>query len=270
MKSTVRDLLPANYVMVVEGNPETGQRLKYYGRAADADYWTEAWTKLANQPYDRELRGHLPLQLRGTFRRLIKRGARVLEAGCGLGHFTVATHSLGYRAEGLDWSEKTIQRLRELFPRIPWHVGDVRKLAFEDCAFDAVYSPGVCEHFEEGPTHVFAEMRRVLRPGGVAFIGTPCFNRWLQARSARFSFQGEPNGEFYQYAFAPDGIKLLLERLGFGVLQVRPFGSLTTMIEFAGWKIPQPVMKPLAVVMDYAPVVREWGYACLWIARRTT
>lgn len=257
------------HLIVVENNPETGKRMKYYSQAADVEYWTNLWTN-TNEPYDRALRGHLPHHLRATFRRKVKPGARVLEAGCGLAHFTVAAHALGYQAEGLDWSEKTIQRLRERFPHIPWHVGDVRSLEFDDCVFEAVLSPGVCEHFEEGPTQILAETRRVLRPGGIAVIAAPCFNPWLQARSAQFSVRGQPIGEFYQYAFTPDGMSRLLERLGFELLQIYPYSALMTMTEFAGWKIPRLVAMPLAVAMDYAPVIRERGYCSAWVARRTT
>jgi len=268
--------------IVVESNSETGKRMKYYSRAADAEYWTELSAHRAkNEPYDRELRGHLPHQLRDTFRRWVKPSARVLEAGCGLGHFTVAAHALGYQAEGLDWSAKIIDRLRELFPQIPWHVGDARKLEFEDGAFDAVYSPGVCEHFEEGPSQILAETRRILRPGGVAVISTPCFNEFLEARSARFSFRGYPSGEFYQYAFTPQGMSQLLKQLRFEVLQVRPYDAFITFTDFAGWKVPQPRTKVLAlaidyavraleVTMDYAPVItRKCGSCCIWVARRS-
>jgi len=258
------------YDIIVQSDVETGRRMKYYSRAADVEYWTEMWSKLAaHQTYDRQLRGHLPHQLRDTFSRWVKPGARVLEAGCGLAHFTVAANALGYHAEGLDWSEGTIGRLGQLFPTIPWHVGDVRKLEFDDGAFDAVYSPGVCEHFEEGPTQILAETHRVLRPGGFALISTPFFNSWLQARSERFSVRGKPAGEFYQYAFTADGMSRLLERLGFEILQLRPCGSLATMIEFAGWKVPRQILKVLALAMDYAPVTREWGYCCIWVARRS-
>src|SRR5205823_5854428 len=128
--------------------------------------------------------------------------ARTLEAGCGLGRFTVAAHARGYRAEGLDWSAPTIARLRQQFPEIAWHLGDIRRLAFAEGTFDAIYLPGVCEHFEEGPTAVLAEGRRVLRPGGIAVISTPCFNGRLQRHAAA---QPAPPGAaefaFFEYAF---------------------------------------------------------------------
>jgi SAM-dependent methyltransferase len=254
--------------IVVEHDSATGPRLKYYGRMPDAAFWTERWRGADGFSYQRERRGHLPHQLRATFGRWVPAGARTLEAGCGLGHFTVAAAARGYRAQGLDWSEPTIQRLRGQFPGIPWHVGDVRQLPFVDHAFDAVYSPGVCEHFEEGPVGVLVEARRVLRSGGIAVISTPCFNRWLEGRAARFPADRGPDATFYQYAFTPSGMAALLARLGFEVVQIRPYAALATLERYGGWRIPRTVNTALAYGFDHAPVLRDWGSACIWVARK--
>lgn len=256
-------------VIVLDHDPTTGARLKCYSRAADIGYWTEMWCQRREVSYVRERRGHLPHQLRATFRRWVAPGAKTLEAGCGLGHFTVAADALGYRAEGLDWSAETIEMLRRRFASIPWHVGDARKLEFPNDTFDAVYSPGVCEHFEEGPIAVLSETRRVLRKGGIAIVSTPCFNVWLQRRADGVTGGGEPGDlEFYQYAFTPDGMAALLAQLGFEVLQVRPYAALDTMMRYGGWRVPSPLVKAMAFSMDYLPVVREWGSTCIWIARK--
>lgn len=254
-------------IIVLDHAPDTGPRLKYFARAADAEYWAERWRRAPEPTYERELAGNLPRPLRPVFRTWVPRGSRVLEAGCGLGRFTVAAHALGYRAEGLDWAADTVERLRARFPGIPWHVGDVRELDFPDGTFDAVYSPGVCEHFEEGPGAILAETRRVLRPGGIAVISAPCFNRLLRRRAARLFPSRRPRGEFYQYAFTPDGMAGLLARQGFEVLRVRPYDVVETFTRFLGWPIPAKAVRPLAV-LDSVPVVRQWGRCCVWVARK--
>jgi SAM-dependent methyltransferase len=255
--------------IVVEHDDTTGPRLKYYGRAADAAYWTARWEAARDVTYGREMRGHLPHQLRATFKRWVAPGARTLEAGCGLGHFTVAAAALGYRSEGLDWSEPTINRLRRQFSSIPWHVGDVRDLPFADATFDAIYSPGVCEHFEEGPTRVLSEAWRALRPGGIAVVSTPCFNPWLERRMSRLDTWTDSScSAFYQYAFTPSGLAAVLAKIGFEVLRIRPYASLDTLVRYGDWRVPRLLNHPLAFGMDYLPVVRRWGSTCLWVARK--
>ena len=270
--------------LALEEDQTTGARLKRYFRAADVEYWTELWQRSPNTSYERELRGHLPHQLRSTFSRWVARGAKTLEAGCGLGHFTVAASALGYRAEGLDWSAATIERLRRQFDWIPWHAGDVRSLPFPADSFDAIYSPGVCEHFVEGPIRVLEETRRVLRRGGFAIVSTPCFNEWLQRRASRLTrlsllldrtgaacperSRAPDESAFHEYLFTPDGMATLLGRLGFDVVQIRPFATLDTLVRFGGWRVPGSLEYPLAFSMDYLPIVRRWGSTCIWVARK--
>jgi SAM-dependent methyltransferase len=145
----------------------------------------------------------------------------------------------------------------------------VRRLPFEDRVFDSVYSPGVCEHFEEGPVAVLSETRRVLRAGGIAVVSSPCFNSWLQRRASRLVFPETPSGAaFHEYAFAPSGMARLFEKVGFTVLQVRPYAALDTLIRFAGWRVPRRVKNALALSLDYTPIVRGWGSTCIWVARK--
>lgn len=273
MPSSVQSVTPrgvsARERIVLDHDAVTGPRLTYYLQAADVEYWTDLWKQAGETSYVRASRGHLPHQLRQTFRRWAKRGGRTLEAGCGLGHFTVAANALGYRAEGLDWSAETIETIRQRFPSIPWHVGDVRSLEFATESFDTVYSPGVCEHFIEGPITVLSETHRILRRGGVAIVSTPCFNRWQQRHVGRVTSGGRgADREFYQYAFTPDGLTTLLRRLGFEVVQVRPYAALDTFIRHAGWHLPPRLAHVAAGLMDYVPVVRDWGSTCIWVARK--
>jgi SAM-dependent methyltransferase len=255
--------------VIVEDDQLTGPRLKRYFAAADVEYWTRRWDGATNVSYGREQRGHLPHQLRRTFLRWVPAGSRTLEAGCGLGHFTVAARALGYCAEGLDWSAPTIDRLKRQFPDIPWHVGDVRRLQFGDATFDAVYSPGVCEHFVEGPAAVITESRRILRRGGIAVISTPCFNEWLQRRAASLRpAEGVDESTFHEYAFTPDGLAGALDQFGFDVVQVLPYAALDTLLRYGGWRVPRPLTDALSFGLDYMPVVRRWGSTCLWVARK--
>ncbi|HXG56045.1 MAG TPA: class I SAM-dependent methyltransferase [Vicinamibacterales bacterium] len=85
----------------------------------------------------------------------------------------------GARAYGVDISEPPLRQARAAFPAagsgvhaLRAAVGDVRDLPFLDASFDAIYSMGTIEHFDETERAV-AEMARVLKPGGRAIVGVP-------------------------------------------------------------------------------------------------
>lgn len=94
-------------------------------------------------------------------------GGRILDAGCGR-EFAMADFLLGLGADvyGLDAEAGDAQRHRD----VTMVAGDLAQLPFDDETFDVVCSRSVLEHLSD-PTAVFAEFRRVLKPGGrVVFL----------------------------------------------------------------------------------------------------
>lgn len=56
----------------------------------------------------------------------LPQGCRLLDAGCGIGFFTVRLHNLGFKVEGLDFSPQAITDARNQAPSdILYHVGDL-------------------------------------------------------------------------------------------------------------------------------------------------
>lgn len=253
-------------------------RLKYYHSddqpaGDDPLFWDRLWKQQAAREhrYQRAQRGVIPWFLRRPVRRWVKPGGRVLEAGCGQAHFTIGMQALGYRAEGVDFAPEVIARLRERFPELSVGVGDVRRLDVPSDTYDAVYSPGVCEHFEEGPEDVLRETYRILKPGGVALVSTPAFNDFRRALARVGYFRGGRRGNFYQYAFSVPEMNRILEELGFEVLEARFHGTIQTLREHTPLlgKVPLGVAtKPVSVALDVLPITRNWGHACVWVARK--
>ncbi len=250
-----------------------GGVLEYFGRATDSTYWEGLWEQFDFPRYhDRARRGHVAWQLRWTLLPLLAPGARILEAGCGLGDFTVGMHARGFRAEGVDYAPRIVARLREAFPYIPFFEGDVRRLHhIPEGAYDALYSPGVCEHFQEGPQDCLLEAKRILRTGGVIAVSTPCLNGFHRLLIRLGRLDVPPQGAFYQYGFSVPGMVQVLTDLGFDILMTRPYGTLLTLETHlpALRRVGRgPLAKALAMILDLAPVTRGWGYSCLWIGRK--
>jgi SAM-dependent methyltransferase len=104
------------------------------------------------------------------FRQAIGRGKRVLDLGCRSGALT--RHFLeGNEVVGLDIDRAALAKAAQL--GIETVVADVEQpLPFPDSSFDAVVAGELLEHLRF-PGEVVAEIRRVLRPGGVLAGSVP-------------------------------------------------------------------------------------------------
>jgi ubiquinone/menaquinone biosynthesis C-methylase UbiE len=104
----------------------------------------------------------------------IKPGDKVLDVGCGSGNLTL-TAGRTASAYGIDASPEMIEEARNKAKRsgsaTVFNVGLVEKIAFPDATFDVVISRLVIHHLPDDLKHLgFAEILRVLKPGGHFFI----------------------------------------------------------------------------------------------------
>lgn len=101
------------------------------------------------------------------------RGHDVLEAGCGIATDGLEFARAGARYTGCDQSESALALARRRFELEAregrFERGSVTHLPFADASFDLVFSHGVIHHVPDTESAV-AEFRRVLRPGGTAFV----------------------------------------------------------------------------------------------------
>jgi ubiquinone/menaquinone biosynthesis C-methylase UbiE len=98
----------------------------------------------------------------------------VLDVGCGVGDETATLVGEGRSVIGLDYSAETVVDAyhERAHDRLRFAAMDGSVLGVRDHSVDAVVSSHIIEHFTNPVTHV-AELARVLRPDGTAFIITP-------------------------------------------------------------------------------------------------
>ena len=109
------------------------------------------------------------------FDRYVTPPARILDAGCGLGRYTIPLAMREYEVMGVDISSFAITELDNVRLRRNMQMGlaaaDVCHLPFRDNTFDAVVAFGVLQHLlEEERRGVLSEFTRVLVPGGTLII----------------------------------------------------------------------------------------------------
>ncbi|WP_158843806.1 class I SAM-dependent methyltransferase [Saccharothrix deserti] len=100
------------------------------------------------------------------------RGARVLDLGAGRGAVTAALVRAGCSVVAGDVSTAMLDALREAVPEVPARLLDAQDLDLPDASFDVVLS-GFLVHVLPDADAAFAEVARVLKPGGVFAFSVP-------------------------------------------------------------------------------------------------
>lgn len=170
-------------------------------------------------------------------------GSPVLDLACGTGDLCRDLESAGLRPVGVDLSLGMLRNARTTVPLVQ---GDGLALPFPDGCFDGVVSGFALRNFV-ALTPVFAELARVVRPGGrVALldVASPS-NPLLKAGHAVYFGQVVPriggllsDRSAYRYlprsvAYLPegDGILAMLAAAGFGAVHRRMLsGGITQLI----------------------------------------
>ena len=194
----------------------------------------------------------------------------------------------GARAYGIDISEPTVMQARAAFdggsgvPECPHYlrgaVGDVRDLPFRDASFDAIYSMGTIEHFNETERAV-EEMARVLKPGGRAIVGVP--NRhdpFLRPLLATVLQALGLYGYGYEKSYSRRALRQMVENAGLEVV------AETAILFIPGWlrmldlachtwcrpfaAVTGALVRPFVFLDRHVPAVRRHGYLLATVAMK--
>ena len=186
----------------------------------------------------------------------------------------------GARVFGIDISEPTLNRAREAFDGLPrgclGAVADVRALPFHDDSFDAIYSMGTIEHFDDTDRAV-EEMARVLKPGGRAIIGVP--NRYDPFLRPLLSSALQALGLYaygFEKSYSRGALRKMIERAGLDVV------AETAILFIPGWlrmldlachswcaplaRVTGALVWPFAFLDRHLPAVRRHGYLLATVA----
>ncbi len=109
------------------------------------------------------------------------KGKLVLDAGCGMGRYSVVAMSLGAEVVALDLSESLsrVAAVAKDYPKLHVVQGDLLKPPLKAGAFDIVYSQGVLHHTSD--THAaFTAVSALVKPGGSLSV-------WLYGKAGRFA-----------------------------------------------------------------------------------
>lgn len=150
-------LRPACYALITAVTTPDSNAISMFADAQAYERFMGRWSRLIAPPF---------LDFAG-----LERGANILDVGSGTGALATSIASRGhqYTVVGIDPSAAYVAYASAAAAgnrRIRFAVGDARRLPFEDASFDAAVSLLVFNFIPE-PSLALAELRRVVRPGGI-------------------------------------------------------------------------------------------------------
>jgi ubiquinone/menaquinone biosynthesis C-methylase UbiE len=147
------------------------------------------------------------------------KGLACLDVGCGVGSFHPHVGDRFESISGCDVSSDSIATAAAANPGVDYRSYDGRRLPYEDRSFDVLTSICVVHHVpvaEWGP--FFAELRRVLKPGGIAcVIEHNPYNPLTRLAVARCPFDHDA------VLLSPRTARRLLADAGFSAAATRQF-----------------------------------------------
>jgi len=97
--------------------------------------------------------------------------ADILDIGCGIGNYHKLICDRVGSVSGVDVSPDSITEARKRNPSIQYQVYEGKRLPFTDASFDVAFTICVMHHVPPPQWPQFtAEMKRVLKPGGMAIV----------------------------------------------------------------------------------------------------
>jgi ubiquinone/menaquinone biosynthesis C-methylase UbiE len=203
-----------------------------------------------------------------TISKLIQPSHRVLELGAGTGLHTFALLQTGAQVTASDISPNSLSFLKlqfkNLFDNLKTEVADMENLPFDDSSFDVIASAGSLSYGD--PYLVDAEIRRVLRPGGMLICvdslnHNPVYrlNRWLhylRGNRSMSTLKRMPN-------FAR--IRALGE--GFSSVNVRYFGAFSFAMPVVARLFGEDTAQAASARIDHLLGVRRSAFKFVLVAQ---
>jgi 2-polyprenyl-3-methyl-5-hydroxy-6-metoxy-1,4-benzoquinol methylase len=154
---------------------------------------------------------------------------RVLDVGCGEGHFAMALRRNGAEVVAIDVADEPLRRARARHAGLDLRLVEPEApLPLEDSSFDVVWAGEVIEHVADG-SQWLSELRRVLRSGGLLLLSTPdhglLSRLWLGLSRRAFEARLDPRSDHLRF-YVRRTLAELLADFGFEEVTVVGAGGL--------------------------------------------
>ncbi len=153
--------------------------------------------------------------------RRVPRG-RVLDVGCGAGHFLRWARERGWETAGQEIAPHSAQFARQSYG-LDIFTGPVEGMSCPPNAFDLITLIGVIEHVSR-PVEFLRRLRSFLKPGGTLFLLTDNDRSWMHwLMRERFPWIIPPE---HLQLFSPRSMAALLSRAGYRLERIESMETI--------------------------------------------
>ena len=159
-------------------------------------------------------------QLIDFFDEMLPEGAKLLDVGCGPGHYSSLLGKRGYHMRALDISKSMVKEASLRNPDISVSQMDMANLQYDNSEFDGLWVCASLPHIpKEFVEDVLREFSRVLKPEGVLFVNIPIgdLDRRIEAAD-EFGYDSENPGRFFQWYSSRQVFREIIGKSGFKII----------------------------------------------------
>lgn len=145
-------------------------------------------------------------------------GSKMLEIGCGWGHFIGEATKAGFDAYGVELSPHAAEKASEKVPAGRIINTTIDNSGLSDASFDLCVMIDVIEHIR-APHSFLDTVSALLKPGGHLFIVVPSTDSLSAKLMGRYWMEYKPE---HLYSFSRRSLSSLLVRGGYSDIRFRP------------------------------------------------
>jgi uncharacterized membrane protein YbaN (DUF454 family)/ubiquinone/menaquinone biosynthesis C-methylase UbiE len=192
----------------------------------------EIYDEIAPEWYNFRHRSRFQTELEALARRW--RGGKLLNVGCAHGPDFLPFRE-NFELYGVDFSIKMLELARQYAEKFQFQVNlveaDARKLPYDDAYFDWAIGVATYHHIEgdEDRLQAFRELKRVLKPGGEAFV--TAWNKWqprfwLKKKDILMPWKSKEKTLYrYYHLFSYRELESIMRKAGFEMVKSYPESS---------------------------------------------
>ena len=203
-----------------------------YRKNSAKEYWTKRWTSIqTDEPMENTSVYPLKYALQGIS--LMRKGGKILEAGCGNGRILRWLYEHGYDVVGMDYIPEAIEKINKE-TNIVAETGDILNMHYEDEKFSSVMAFGLYHSLPPKlQDRAFSETKRILEKDGILVCSFRADNintrisDWLRAKESRHAQR-----EFHKLNLTKKEFNDILTKNGFSILKIEPVVNMPILYKY--------------------------------------